>query len=25
LDDPDVENININRFDEVFVRYADGR
>ena len=25
LDDPDIENININRFDEVFVRYADGR
>lgn len=25
LDDPDVENININGCDRVFVRYADGR
>ncbi len=25
LDDPDIENININGCDEVFVRYADGR
>jgi pilus assembly protein CpaF len=25
LDDPMVETINVNRFDEVFVQYADGR
>lgn len=25
LDDPDIENININGCDQVFVRYADGR
>ncbi|WP_239340891.1 CpaF family protein, partial [Frankia sp. CiP3] len=25
LDDPDIENININGADQVFVRYADGR
>jgi len=25
LDDPDVENIDINGFDNVFVQYADGR
>ena len=25
LDDPDVETVNANRFDRVFVQYADGR